>query len=454
MIFAPFFKKGTERQTKRYYAAPSLNPSLLERSELLNLALSSSFDTHIAQLRNQARALSVSNPIINGYFQTLEAEIFGDNGIILDLHSPNAALNKKIETLWTLWREQSQAQNLDFWNIESLSLLYLVRDGECFLYVSESEAGLKLTLIEPENIDTNINDEVKNIKQGIQFDAKGTPIFYFIENSDKKVEKVSAEHILHIFKPHAQSQVRGLTHLSAVIYPCYQKDKFKSAELKLARLKSEITAIATREEESFSIDSGKMFGNDEEPQDKHIIQEAQVGKINYLDDNVKLQFTEAHNATNMEFFIKQTDREVAKSLGISYSTLTGDLSDVNYSSIRHGGSEQRRVFRKMQHFIIRKLHNKIFEKWLINELKRGQINTKEYETALHNYTFKAQGWEYIDPAKEMSANKIALQTGQKTLMEILREKGKELDTHLEELKKEEEVYKQVAINQTLQGVKK
>ena len=141
----------------------------------------------------------------------------------------------------------------------------------------------------------------------------------------------------------------------------------------------------------------------------------------------------------MEAFITQTDREIAKGLGISYATLTGNLSDVNYSSIRHGGSEQRRQFRRMQNFIIRKLHNKIFERWLLNELKLGNINAREYELALENYSFKPQGWEYIDPYKETNANALALQTGQKTLSEILRSQGKELDTHIEELKKEKEL---------------
>ncbi|WP_300745164.1 phage portal protein, partial [uncultured Helicobacter sp.] len=129
-----------------------------------------------------------------------------------------------------------------------------------------------------------------------------------------------------------------------------------------------------------------------------------------------------------------------KALNISYSTLTGDLREVNYSSIRHGASEQRRQFRGLQNFIIRNLHNKVFEMWVLNEIKRGNIYPKDHKSIIEGYTFKPQGWEYIDPQKEITANRIALESGQKTLSEILREKGKELDSHIAELQKENEIY--------------
>ncbi|BCZ17160.1 hypothetical protein NHP190003_04420 [Helicobacter sp. NHP19-003] len=122
-------------------------------------------------------------------------------------------------------------------------------------------------------------------------------------------------------------------------------------------------------------------------------------------------------------------------------TLTGDLNEVNYSSIRHGASEQRRQFRGLQNFIIRHLHNKVFKAWLANEIKRGAFRVELFETILNNFAFKPQGWEYIDPFKEMNANKVALDTGQKTLSQILREQGREFDSHMQELKKEAKVLK-------------
>lgn len=437
-LFKRYLPNNKKPIAKKFYATPSLNPSELERNEILSLISNLEVDSKAQALRYQARNIATSSPLLSGYFDTLDKEVFGDNGILLDLHTQDTALNKYIESKWWSWREQIPNSNLDFWDIESLCLLYLKRDGECFVYVNESKEGLNVKVIDPDNVDASIDNEAKNIFKGIEFDNNFMPIAYFIKDSNDKIQRIEAKQILHFFKRLSILQVRGISPLSPVIYPAYQKDKFKSAELKRARLQSEITGFLVHNDENVL----PNFDNvDEEVESKKEIKErVEVGKMTYINDNIKPYFTESHNATNIEFFIKQTDKEIAKALNISYSTLTGDLNEVNYSSIRHGASEQRRQFRGLQNFIIRKLHNKIFEAWVLNEIKRGNINIKDYQSILEGYTFKPQGWEYIDPQKETNANKIALESGQKTLSEILREKGKELDTHIAELNKENEVY--------------
>ena len=437
-----FFKRQRQshKARQRFYASPSLTPSTLERNELLSLLINHEADSHTRALRHQARSVASASPLVAGYFDTLDSEIFGDNGIILDLHSQDPSLNAKIESLFYSWRERIPDSHIDFWDIESLVLLYLKRDGEAFVYVNETPQGLSLKVIDPDNVDESIDNPDKNIYKGIEFDSNHLPLFYYIEDKDQKTQKVPAKHIIHIFKRASIHQNRGVSPLAPVIYPVFQKDKFKSAELKRARLQSEITGFFMPSEDEVvpSFDNGQ---DDDEASPKEIKEVAEVGKMTYIDKNLKPYFTESHNATNIEFFIKQTDREIAKALGISYSTLTGDLNEVNYSSIRHGASEQRRQFRGLQNFIIRNLHNKIFERWLMCEIKRGTIAPQQYAQVLQNYTFKPQGWEYIDPYKEINANKIALESGQKSLSEILREKGKELDSHIAEMKKEEEIYK-------------
>lgn len=441
-IFDFFFKKQKGKIPKKFYASPSLYPSELEKSEILSLIHNAPPDSNIRAIRYQARNIATSSPLINGYFDTLDKEIFGDNGIILDLHTHDCKLNTDIENKWWEWRENIPYSSLDFWDIESLSLLYFKRDGECFIYINETKEGLSLKVIDPDNVDESIDNPTQNIHKGIAFDKQGLPIAYFITNSDAKVQRIPSSHILHFFKRLSTSQTRGVSSLSCVIYPNFQKDKFKSAELKRARLQSEITGffIPNEKEVIPSFDNGE----EEEQNNQEITQIAEVGKMTYINDDIKPYFTESHNATNIEFFIKQTDKEIAKALGISYSTLTGDLNEVNYSSIRHGSSEQRRQFRGLQNFIIRNLHNKVFEAWVKNEIKRGNIELKDYHTIINGYTFKPQGWEYIDPYKETNANKIAIESGQKTLSEILREKGKELDSHIQELIKENEVYEILA----------
>ena len=102
---------------KRFYTAPSLNPSELEKNEILSLISNLPIDSQSRALRYQARNVATSSPLLSGYFDTLDKEIFGDNGILLDLHTQNAALNKDIESKWWVWRENIPYSHIDFWDI-------------------------------------------------------------------------------------------------------------------------------------------------------------------------------------------------------------------------------------------------------------------------------------------------------------------------------------------------
>lgn len=437
MGFLDFFRTKSKRKKsieKNFYNFPSLSPSELEKQELLGLIANAKIEDFAKSISYQSRSLSTSNPLISGYLKTLDSEIFGDSGFILDMASQDRELNKKIENSFYLWREREQEGGLDFFELESLALMYLVRDGECFIYMLEGEDGLRVNIIDNHNVAFEVMDENKGIFYGIKKDKNHNPISYFVHGMDGLYE-IEAKNILHIFRRLDIRQNRGLSEFASIIAPANQKDKFRSAELRKARLQSEITGFIVKNNSDLASD---LLQSDEEEK-KHIQTYAEVGKMTYIDEDVKPIFTESHNAANMEAFINQTDREIAKGLGISYATLTGNLSEVNYSSIRHGGSEQRRQFKRLQNFLIKKLHNKIFQRWLGVEFKLGRITGRELQISLLNYSFKPQGWEYIDPYKETNANALAIQTGQKTLSEILRSQGKELDTHMEELKKEKEL---------------
>lgn len=165
----------------------------------------------------------------------------------------------------------------------------------------------------------------------------------------------------------------------------------------------------------------------------------ETGTMRYLEAGIEPKFIDPHNPTNIEFFLKSTNQEVARSLGISYATLTGDLREVNYSSIRQGTTSERRGFKRVQNFLRRKMHNAIFKEWLKIELLMNRISPKEYGEILDHFSFKPQGWEYIDPNKEVSANAKAIECGFKTRIEVLREKGIEYDTYLDELEKEKQI---------------
>ncbi|WP_257842531.1 phage portal protein [Helicobacter sp. 11S02629-2] len=396
-------------------------------------------------ITKQARHLSLTNSLLSGFLhETLHAEILGKKGMSLDMHTPNKNLNLRLENLWRDYCDEV------FSDVEELTLLHLIRDGEAFIHIN----GTDLEVLDPLNIDHSFTNERENIYYGIKFDESlKIPLAYFFLDKDSKLIKLNAKNIIHIFQKVTANQVRGLSKLASIILPADQVDKFKQAEIQRARLQSEITGFFVSDEKGFNLEPITPNDNDAPKPQAVLPTKVEVGNMNYIGSDMKAEFINSHNPTNIEFFIKQTNRESAKALGISYSTLTGDLNDVNYSSIRYGGSAERRGFMRLQNFLIRKLHKPIFKVFLKNLALDSKLPPSQIELALNNFTFKAQGWEYIDPYKETMANKIALESAQKSLSDILREKGKELDSHVEELKKESEIYKILNENK-VQGAKR
>ena len=73
-------------------------------------------------------------------------------------------------------------------------------------------------------------------------------------------------------------------------------------------------------------------------------------------------------------FLTLTAREIAAGLGLPYEALSGDLSQVNYSSIRAGLVEWRRRCEALQHGVIAfQVLRPLYRRWITGEVLRGAL---------------------------------------------------------------------------------
>ncbi|WP_162166223.1 phage portal protein [Campylobacter fetus] len=437
----PDITKAIKPKPKRrisFFNWRSTNPSFVKQNETYKLAINTDPDNANKILRSQARTISVSNSLASGFFETLTSEILGEQGLILDVTSGNATLDKKIEKMFFDWELDCCPYGIyDFEDIEEMAVIAFYRDGEVFARLHKQD-GLKIELIDANLIDNNYTNEAKNIKCGIERAKDSlTPLFYYIRKSDRELLKIPASEMIHIKKPLIPQQYRGISKMASSIIDIEDKDRLRTSELDRATLASKITGFFIRKN-----DDGVDFdenGNEPATNELPIPTKAEVGKMGVIDEDMDVKFVESHAPTNIEYYLKSTDREVARSLGVSYHTYTGDLREVNYSSIRQGTTAERRSFRRFQGFLRRKFHTPIFKAWLEAELLRGNITPNEYKKVAPNFTFKPQGWDYIDPTKEVNANKTAIDSGFKSITEVLREKGIEHDNFISDLNKDLEI---------------
>ena len=94
--------------------------------------------------------------------------------------------------------------------------------------------------------------------------------------------------------------------------------------------------------------------------------------------------------------------------------LTGDLTGVNYSSIRAGLVEFRRRMERLQyHLMIFKFCQPV-AKWFLEAVWMQRLaNLPEYETSPDKYLPKWQTplWDWVDPLKDVMADILEVRAG-------------------------------------------
>ena len=137
-------------------------------------------------------------------------------------------------------------------------------------------------------------------------------------------------------------------------------------------------------------------------------------------------------------FTKLQQRMIGAGQGLSYEATSRDMSETNYASARQGAIEDEMTYQEEVEAILAIL-DEIYETFVISCYLAGLIKVnKDFWTKKDDYL--EHGWikspkKWIDPLKESSANKTALNTGQKTYKEIAAENGRDwkqqIDDNLE-----------------------
>jgi lambda family phage portal protein len=175
--------------------------------------------------------------------------------------------------------------------------------------------------------------------------------------------------------------------------------------------------------------------------------EAAPGEARQLPPGWEFQpWQPTHPTANYVGFMKAVKRIVARAFGRSYASLTGDLSDVNYSSIRAGLLLERDAWKKLQRFLIDRLHWPVYRAWRQMALMMGRlparVNVQDYD----HVRWMPRGWEWVDPAKEIKAHGEALDRRLTSRRRILAAKGMDLDEVLEEIAEEEQLLRDLGLS--------
>lgn len=391
------------------------------------------------RIRDRARPTTLNNPWISNGVDTLVANMVG-TGIVPQSTHPAEATRTALQRLFLEWTDYSDPCGLtDFYGQQSQVARAVVTDGECFAWLRLTGKGkipLAVTLVTADQVDASITRELDNgacIVAGIEFDANGGRVAYHVFKqppgeafaTSLETVRIPAADMLHVFRPLVPGQIRGISWLSSVLLRLKEIDGYEDAQL----VRQKVAALFA----GFIIDQdGSTAGIDGKKANGILETGLEPGVLKVLPPGADIKFSDPAEVGDVVQFLQLQLRAVAAGLGVTYEQLTGDLTGVNYSSIRSGLLEFRRRIEQVQHaMIVHQYCRPIWQRFVTLAILTRNLPASDFEanrTAYLSAKWITPGWPWIDPESDVSADAAAVQAGFKTRSEVIAARGNDPET--------------------------
>jgi lambda family phage portal protein len=451
-------------------AVGRLQSSLANWSGSINADL----DGALPILRARARQLAANNEHGRRFLSLCAINIVGRQNpklqvrALRDARNPDRpatldkAANDAIEQHWERWGKSADVtgRHKSLYAVLRTIVRAVARDGEAIVRIIRNRSlpyGIGLQLLESDRLDDTLNMRLQNgntIRQGVEIDSLGRPVAYHVKTSHPGesfamaagvVERIPAADLCHIYLPDRAEQVRGVTWMHAVILRGATLHKFEEAAVTAAQIGASKIAAIERSEDSLDA-SSMMFDGRSSSGIGQINVEA--GEMFELPPGYRLNsWNPEYPHANFDPFLKACLRGLAAGLDVAAHNLTGDMTDVNYSSARIAELSEREAWMILQDWLIGSFVQPIYEEWLAMALLMGQITFPQSGSVLPAdrlqkfvlaSSFRGRRWQWVDPLKDGQANQVLLAARLTSRTRITAEQGVEFDDLVDELADEQQ----------------
>lgn len=381
-------------------------------------------------LAARARYLASNNALAASGVEAWVSALVG-TGIKPQSSHPDDAVRGALNLAWESWTDDADLDGAtDAYGLLGLMVRRLVIDGESFALLVNTDAGFRIRVIDAEQVDGSLNRATASgrIVQGIEFDNAGRRVAYWIFPERPgmpfavamQAQRVPAEDVAHLYKVEFPGQVRGISWLAPVILSLGDLAQWSTAQIARQSTAAMLAGFITSSD-------GTGDPMDGERQGDTLIGGIEPGTIKYLAPGQSIDFSEPANiGSEVISFANITARTVAVGLGLPASILTGDLSDVNYSSIRAGLVEWRRRIEAIQHGVIAfQALRPIWRRWSATEVLSGRVETTVAAAAPAKFITPKQQW--VDPSKDVEAELAAIAGGLMSRREAVTSRGVDVE---------------------------
>ena len=232
--------------------------------------------------------------------------------------------------------------------------------------------------------------------------------------------RVDASSVIHVFKPLAPGQVRGVSWLAPVILPAGDFDQLCDALLVGAKVAAMHAGFIT-----------DMNGTSTDAYDDQGDVSLEPGTLRRLGVGQDVKFSTPGQLQQVEAFLKLNLRQLAAGLGLPDHLLSGDLTGANYSSLRAGLLPFRQRVEQVQYgVLVPQFLGPVFRYVITYGILSGALDAPDFEA--NPAVYLTAEWLppkplQVDPMKDVQATIAELDAGLNSRRKAVAERGWNLD---------------------------
>ncbi|MGA0545646.1 phage portal protein [Brevundimonas sp. VNH65] len=384
-------------------------------------------------MRRHARRVYGEDPHAKSAVEAWTVALIGTGARATPTH-PDPDARGAITSAIDRWSESCDLDGVaDWYGLQASLARAMVIDGEALATLVDTPEGLRLRQLPAELLAEEETRDLgggAQIVAGVEFDSYGRRVAYWIRPElptaawagYAAARRVSADDVIHLFRPLGAGQVRGVSWLAPILAKLSDVGDLSEAILRGFKISALHAGFI---EDATNLGGALPYEGDQ--QGGVVIADMEPGTIKVVPAGKTIKFNSPQQAQQAPEFLNAELRAVAVGMGVPSHLITGDLSKTNYSSIRADLVAFRQRYEAVQygpiaHQLLRRVHGRAVASLILS----GDLDAPGFESDPRAWTaaeflFPAPPW--IDPAKDAAAYRDLIDAGLMSRTQAAAERG-------------------------------
>jgi lambda family phage portal protein len=265
--------------------------------------------------------------------------------------------SKSLKNTWAEWIKVCDYRGRrDLYGLQELWARCMFRDGDVFI-VARYVAGAAVHPLRLQSFDKGMLARGKfgaGIDAGIEYDADGRAVAYHfyrtrpgLKNWTGETVRFPAEEVIHLFHEEFIGQTEGVSIFESVVKRLGDVEEGIEAEVVKANISACMVGFRYRPPAKEGEDESIGIPVESDP-DRPPVEEFVPGMIETLEDGEQITFSTPPKSGGIADLARIALLASAAGVGTTYEQMTGDLSNVNFSSYKAGRLEFNRTVGRVQ----------------------------------------------------------------------------------------------------------